>query len=179
VRLGGLDWLVMSSKLQICASPCLDQMLHQIQWRQNLPPMCSTMTQPSRPAVHHVRQSKQAGLAQFPEAVNLSDCPMSRQGLANSLTFHTNHNVSRFQLLDCASLSATAAVMLQGTSWAAVATANKDPVLHASICGASIHKHINIPVGLRAHFTYPLTNGHITYLLTKGLITYLLTKGPK
>jgi len=94
VRLGGLDWLVMSSKLQICASPCLDQMLHQIQCRQNLPPMCSTMTQPSRPAVHHVRQSKQAGLAQFPEAVNLSDCPMSRQGLANS--FHTNRYVSRF-----------------------------------------------------------------------------------
>jgi len=50
VRLGGLDWLVMSRKLQICASPCLDQVLHQIQWSQHLATMCSTVTQPSCPA---------------------------------------------------------------------------------------------------------------------------------
>ncbi len=80
----------------------------------------------------------------------------------------TVHRSARQQLWCC-----------KGTSWAVITTANKDPILDASICDASTHRRINIPVGPRAHFTYRLTNGHITCLVTKGLITHLLTKGPK
>ena len=112
MRLGGLDWLVMSRKLQLCASPCLDQMLHQIQWSQHLPPMCSAVTQPSCPAGHHVSQSPHVGPAEAPQlvclfvclsvrlsvclSICLSVCFMPRQGLANSLTLAPTLYVSRF-----------------------------------------------------------------------------------
>ncbi len=176
----------MSRKLQIYASPCLHQMLHQVQWSQNLAPMCSTMTQPSRSAGHHVRQSPQAGLAELPEVVCQSVClyvclssaktgsckqlDLAYQAICQPLSASswTVHRSARQQLWCC-----------KGTSWAVITTANKDPILDASICDASTHRRINIPVGPRAHFTYRLTNGHITCLVTKGLITHLLTKGPK
>ena len=180
----------MSRKLQLCASPCLDQMLHKIQWSQHLPPMCSAVTQPSCPAGHHVSQSPHVGPAEAPQLVCLFVCLSVRLSVC---LFHAKTGSCKqldlgsqaiCQPLSASSWTVHASAQQQlwfckGTSWAVITTANMNPLLRASICDAPTHRRINIPVGPRAHFTHPLTNTHITCLVTKGLITYLFTKGPK
>ena len=161
----------MSSKLQVYASPCLDQVLHQIQRSQHLAPMCSTVTQPSCPAGHQVSQSLQAGPAKDPEVVCLSVClsvhlsvrlpvcPSSAKTGPHEKLDLSYQPICRPPLASCWTVLAQ-----RDSSCGAARTpagqspqheVNMKPILHASICDTSSHSHINTSVELRAHFTYP------------------------